>query len=94
MLGTNASEDEVLAFYRTELAAHGLSPGGASAATGIRREGQVCAWHTPDFVFRLSFWKLDEWRSRYPDEPPYSTVYEVRLLDWHDIGDRGICRYD
>ncbi len=62
------------------------------AVVGTLREGPVCAWHTPEFVFRLAFWKTDEWRRRYPEEPTYRSVYEVSLLHSWDVTNIGACR--
>jgi hypothetical protein len=45
-LGTDSSLDEVLTFYRRELAATGWETGGGSSAATGTDESQACAWHT------------------------------------------------
>lgn len=90
-LGTDAPVNEVIAFYQRELAARGLTPGGGMAVTGSRGDLQVCAWHTHEFVFRLAFWKLDDWRGHHPDATPLATMYDITLRDVQNSANIGDC---
>jgi hypothetical protein len=80
-LATERTMDDVLAFYRRELAALGWKTGGGSSAGLVTNESQACVWHTDDVVLRVSFLKMDEFRKQYPSDPEHATVYELRLID-------------
>jgi hypothetical protein len=80
-LATSAPMEEVLAFYRAELAGAGWETGGGSSTLSTLHERQTCAWHRSDLIVRLSFWNMEQFAERYPNEGTYSTVYDLSLID-------------
>jgi hypothetical protein len=54
-LGSNASAEEIVAFYRQEVAARGFRMGGGMAGIPTTVELFACAWHLDDKVLRLAF---------------------------------------
>jgi hypothetical protein len=92
--GTAASVDEVVAFYRQELTVRGWLEGGGPGVIGTLHEAQVCVWHTPEVVLRLSFWRPEKFVERYPGDPTHRTVYEVSLQFVQDADNPAACRYE
>jgi hypothetical protein len=90
-LATTASMDEILAFYRAELAAAGWETGGGCCVFSALHERQTCAWHRSDVVLRLSFWNMEQFAERYPDDAANATVYEVRLMDHGSTSNATAC---
>ena len=43
-------------------------------------ETKARAWHREGLVFRLGFWKLEEWRAGHVVGLNYPTIFEVRLI--------------
>ena len=56
--------------------------GGGSRGEGITgpRGVEARAWHRDGLVFRLGFWKLEEWRQGHKVGLDYTTIFEVRLI--------------
>lgn len=81
MLGTTASADEVLTFYRDALMERGWELGGGGVMAIDRpRETKACGWHTNETTLRLGFRDIDEYRKVYPGNAGYATVYELGLF--------------
>lgn len=78
-LGTQASIDDVVAFYDGELIAKGWDTGGSSMTPG-RDESKVCSWHTTDFTLLLTFRNLDEY-PHPPSDHEFATVYDFTIFD-------------
>ena len=80
ILGTNLSIPKIEDFYAGELASRGwVAGGGESGITGTH-EIEARAWHRDGLVFRLGFWKLEEWRQGHKVGLDYPTIFEVRLI--------------
>lgn len=80
-LGSDASLLDIQAYYEHELAGRGWVPGGGSSGILGTSERGICVWHNDKVVIRLSFWKPQKWRARYPADPSYRTVYELALIE-------------
>lgn len=78
--GTDASAADVIAFYASELADRGWSEGGGVSGIRGTHELDVAAWHKEGVIFRLGFWKLDEWRLSQNEGLEYDTIFEGSLI--------------
>ena len=79
ILGSSASLETVLAFYRQEMQDAGWATGGGSTIIMSGDfELQACAWHTPGLVLRLGFSDPNLWAKSHP-EGAYPTIYTIAL---------------
>ena len=78
--GSDASVEEILAFYTAEMTHRGFATGADGSITRSLEEFRVCGWHRDDVVVRVSWWDIGRYAQMVPDAARFSTVYEVRLL--------------
>ncbi len=91
---TMSSIDEVIDYYDRQLTAMGWSRGGGMSIVGSIAEAQICGWHNNTTTARLSFWKMDEYKARHPDDPPVDLAFDFRLADAVPEHDVGWCRVE
>lgn len=89
--GSQASPGAIAAFYEAESSTRGFLPGGGSSSIPMTVELAVCAWHNEELVIRVSFWELDEFHERYPSDPSFPTIYDLRLIDVVLYSDPPVC---
>ena len=78
LLRTDASIEEVHAFYDAELADRGWETGSRVRSTD---EIETYSWTRDGIRFRLGFKELDELDSQSEEGKAFSTVYEISLIE-------------
>jgi hypothetical protein len=82
LLSTDASQEDVLAFYRDALGKRGWEVGaGAELVIDRGRETQACGWHTNTTTLRLALLNMDEFRRIYSSDARFATAYRLGLFD-------------
>lgn len=79
---SEASVEDILAFYTDELATRGFEWGAGSSTTRAVEESRACGWQRDrdDLLVRVSFWRPESYTRKFPEDPAYSTVYDVRVM--------------
>lgn len=79
-LGRISSIPKIEDFYAGELASRGWAAGGGESGITGTHEIEARAWHRDGLIFRLGFWRVEEWRQGHKVGLDYPTIFEVRLI--------------
>lgn len=80
--GSNASEDEIKAFYSTLLdGRQGWVPDGSTSGLMTTAEIDACTWHSSDLTFRLGLRNMRGWRELRAADRGWPTVFSIEVLD-------------
>jgi hypothetical protein len=80
IFGTFDDDATVERFYRTSLEGQGWVPGGGSSGIPAIHELRVAAWQKDGLIFRLAFWKVEEWRNRSKVGLEFPTIFDASLI--------------